>query len=57
MSHIVTVGDIAPPLGEDTAFLAAWRAVTSPRSGFAQDYFAGLGFRSAPVSGPKSGLP
>ena len=39
-----------PPLREDAAFLAAWRAVTSPGSAFAQDYFAGLGFASAAVS-------
>ncbi len=46
-----------PALREDAAFLAAWRAVTSPRSTFAQDYFAGLGFASAPISTSPYGGP
>jgi hypothetical protein len=45
------------PLREDAAFLAAWRAVTSPRSAFAHDYFAGLGFKRPPIPTPNSSIP
>ena len=44
-------------LREDAAFLAAWRAVTSPRSAFAHDYFAGLGFKRPPIPTSNSSIP